>query len=80
MFSAVVNSRIIFVLGITNLLSGLFVFFTCRCLPGWKLTRPLMQHAWYQRVFKWHCTIWWIFWVSVIVHAIYAIGLYGAPF
>jgi hypothetical protein len=79
MFSTTVAPRLIFILGITNLLSGLFVFFTCRCLPGWKLTRPLMQHAWYQKVFKWHCTIWWIFWISVVVHAIFAIGFYGAP-
>ena len=80
MFHSVVVARIIFVLGITNIVTGVLVFFTCRCLPGWKLTRPLMQHHWYQRVFKWHCTIWWIFWTSVLCHAVLAIGFYGKPF
>lgn len=74
------SAQLVFVLGIINIVSGLFVFFTCRCLPGWTLTKPLMQHNWYKKIYKWHCAVWWIFWVSVMVHAVFAIGLYAVPF
>ena len=79
-FQTITAGRIVFILGIVNIVTGLFVFFTCRCVPGWKLTKPLMKHAWYQRIFKWHCVVWWIFWVSVMVHAVFALGYYGRPF
>jgi hypothetical protein len=79
-FHTAAAPKIVFVLGLTNILSGLLVFFTCRCVPGWNPARSLMQHAWYQRIFKWHCVVWWVFWVSVMVHAVFAIGYYGKPF
>jgi hypothetical protein len=79
-FHSLVFGKIIVALGITNLVTGLFVYFTCRCVPGWQLTKPLMQHGWYQRIFKWHCRIWWVFWTSVVVHAVLAIGYFGWPY
>jgi hypothetical protein len=79
-FQTDVAPKIVFVLGLTNLLSGLYVLFTCRCVPGWRFARSLMQRPWYQRLFKWHGKIWWVFWVSVMVHAVFAIGYYGRPF
>ena len=79
-FHAAWTARLIFSLGIINIVTGLFVFFTCRCLPGLTLTKPLMQYAWYKKLYKLHCYVWWIFWISVIVHAVFAIGLYAVPF
>jgi hypothetical protein len=39
-----------------------------------------MKRHWYQNVFKYHCYVWWIFWASVIVHAILAMRYIGWPF
>ena len=80
-FQSVIAARIIFILGISNLLLGLLVLFTCRCIPGLKNIGPgLMQNPIYKSLFKYHCYLWWFFWTSVIVHAVFAIGLVGIPF
>lgn len=77
---ALLATRVLFILGIINLLTGLAVFLSCRCLPGSRIGKRLMQHRWYQGFFKFHCYIWWAFWISVIVHAILAIVYIGVPF
>ena len=79
-FSGLAASRVIVVLGIINLVTGLLIFLSCRCLPGSKIGKGLMKHPWYQKFFKLHCYIWWIFWASVVVHAIFAIIYFGWPF
>jgi len=64
---------LIIVLGILSIVSGLLIFMSCRCIPGWKLTSGLMNSAIYKRFFKTHCNIWWVFWALVVIHAIVAI-------
>jgi hypothetical protein len=78
--STLVAMRVLFILGIVNLVTGLLIFFSCRCLPGSRLGKGLMKYKWYQRFFKLHCYIWWVFWISVVVHAIFAIVYVGWPF
>ncbi|MGD0781035.1 MAG: hypothetical protein ABR954_09725 [Dehalococcoidales bacterium] len=80
MISTLAATRVLFILGIVNLVTGLLIFFSCRCLSGSKLGKNLMKYRWYQRYFKLHCYIWWIFWISVAVHAIFAIIYIGWPF
>jgi len=77
--STLIATRIIFVLGIINLLTGLMIFFSCRCLPGSRLGKGLMKRPWYQRFFKLHCYIWWVFLASVFIHAIFALVYIGWP-
>lgn len=79
-FQSIIASRLIFVLGIVNLVTGVLIVLTCRCMAGAKLTGGLMKYPAYQRFFSYHCYIWWIFWASVVIHAIFAIGLLGNPF
>ena len=62
MISTIVALRVLFILGIVNVVTGLLIFFSCRCLPGSGIGRRLMKYKWYQSYFKWHCYIWWIFW------------------
>ncbi len=78
-FQSLIVARLIVILGITNLVSGLLVLFSCRCIPGLKITGKLMQHKGYQRFYKYHCYYWWIFWTSVMIHAALAIAYYGIP-
>jgi len=80
LISTLTATRVIFSLGIVNLVSGLLIFFSCRCLPGSRLGKRLVKFKWYQRFFKLHCYIWWVFWTSVVVHAIFAIIYIGWPF
>ena len=83
-FESVVAVRVVFALGIINIVSGLLVFMSCRCTPGsrlvMRLTGSLMKYEVYRRFYGLHCYIWWIFWVSVMVHAVFAIGSLGFPF
>jgi hypothetical protein len=80
MFTTQTAMRILFVLGMINLITGALIFFSCRCLPGSRIGKNLKNHKWYQKFFKWHCYIWWIFWISVVAHAIFATIYIGWPF
>jgi magnesium-transporting ATPase (P-type) len=71
--------RVLFILGIINLAAGILIFFSCRCLPGSRIGKRLMKYKWYQGFFKWHCYIWWIFWISVVIHAIFGLIYIGWP-
>ena len=73
----IVVSRLIFILGILNLVTGFLIFFSCRCLPGSRIGAALMQRRPYKSFFKWHCHIWKVFWPSVIVHAVLALFFLG---
>ncbi len=79
-FQSIIAARLIFVLGIINLVTGVLIILTCRCMAGTRLTSKLMKYPTYQRFFSYHCYIWWIFWASVVIHVIFAIGLLGNPF
>lgn len=70
-------TRLIIILGIVNLTTGVLIFFSCRCLPGSKLGSKLMKHPAYQRFFKYHCYLWRIFWPSVMLHGILAVVFLG---
>jgi hypothetical protein len=75
-----VVARVIFVLGLVNVITGLSIFLSCRCIPGSKIGTRLMKYSAYKRFFKYHCYIWWPFWTSVVVHVIFAFMFIGFPF
>lgn len=79
-FQTAAAAQLVFVLGIVNLTFVALILFTCRCLPTWKPTKGIMKLKWFQRVYKYHCYLWWILIPSVIIHATFALGLYGIPF
>ena len=72
--------RLIFILGIINLVTGTLIFLSCRCIPGLKIGVKLMKYRAYQRFYRYHCYIWKVFWSSVFVHAIFGIAYLGIPF
>jgi hypothetical protein len=78
-FQSIVATWLIFILGIINLLSGTLILLTCRCIPGLKIAGNPMKYATYRSLYKYHCYIWLVFWVSVMVHAVFAIGFLGIP-
>ena len=76
-FDPLLATRLIVILGIINLVTGVLVFFSCRCLPGSGLGNRLMKYKGYQRFYKYHCYIWRVFWPSVMIHAILAVIFFG---
>lgn len=79
--SPIVAIRIIFLLGITNLVLFLLIFFSCRCLPmSTRIGKRLMNYVWYQHFYKFHCYLWYIFGISIVIHAILGIIVMGVPF
>jgi hypothetical protein len=73
-------AKIIFIFAITNLILGVLVFFTCRCFPGINITKPFLHNHIYMRFYKFHCYLWLFFVISVLVHAVFALGFMGIPF
>ena len=78
-FDPSLATRLIVILGIINLVTGLLIFFSCRCLPGAPLGARLMKYHPYQRFYKYHCYLWRVFWPSVMIHATLAIITVGWP-
>jgi len=79
-FHTLFATRLVLILGLVNLLVGFLLLFSCRIVPTFKITRNLMQHSFYKKFYRFHVYLWWIFWISVLVHAIFAINLMGWPF
>jgi hypothetical protein len=78
-FHSVIAARIIFIFSLTNIVLGILVFFTCRCMPGFKFAHGLMQNKAYVKFYKYHGYLWLFFLISVLIHAIFAIGFMGIP-
>ena len=46
---------------------------------GIKFVNKMWQYEWYKKFYNWHCYYWWIFIISVILHATLALYAYGIP-
>jgi hypothetical protein len=71
--------KLTFIFGITNIVSLLLVFFSCRCLVGVSFIKKMWKYAWYQKYYNLHCYFWWIFFISIILHTILALITFGNP-
>jgi hypothetical protein len=78
-FHSLIAARIILIFSITNIVLGILVFTSCRCLPGFKFAHGLMQNKTYLKFYKYHCYLWLCLLISVMIHAIFAIGMLGFP-
>ena len=73
--------KLIFSLGIVNVVLGTLLFFSCRCIPmSAFIGNRLMKYDFYQRFYKMHCFLWPLLWISVIAHAVFAFEFFGNPF
>ncbi|MBT4513145.1 MAG: hypothetical protein HOC20_13175 [Chloroflexi bacterium] len=73
--------KLIYSLGIVNIVLGVLVFFSCRCIPMTAfIGARIMKFSAYQKFYKVHCALWPLLWISVIVHAVFAIGFLGNPY
>jgi len=79
-FQSIIVAKLIFSLGIINLVTVALIFFSCRCIPGIQIVGKLMKYPAYKRFFSYHCYIWWVLLPSVVVHASLALVFLGVPF
>ena len=78
-FQSLFAVRLAFIMGITNGILALLLFFSCRC-PVTNFGKKWMASGSFQKFYKFHCYFWWIFLASVVIHIVFSIGLYGIPF
>jgi hypothetical protein len=78
-FHSLTAGRIIFILGVVNIVTAILIAGSCRCVPGSKLLGKFTKFPAYQRFYGYHCHIWKIFWPSIIIHAFLALMFFGWP-
>lgn len=71
--------NISFILGLSNLIFMVLVFFSCRCIMGKRITEFLWKQSWYQKFYVTHGWWWWAFFVSVGLHVIVTMLTFGLP-
>jgi Ni/Fe-hydrogenase subunit HybB-like protein len=80
-FQSTLALKIIFISAILNVLLLIMLTLSCRCIPVLsRAGNKLMSHKPFQNFYKLHCYFWLVFWISVIVHMVFAIALVGFPF
>lgn len=72
--------RLVFVLGLVNLLTLLALLLSCRCMGVLGLYSRMSRWGPYRRLYRYHCYYWVILGVSVIAHLVIAIYALGVPF
>jgi cytochrome b561 len=72
--------KLIIGLGIAAGVTGLLIYFSCRCFPAWKYSKKITNNAGYKKFFKIHCNFWWLFWALIIMHILAVIFYFYTPF
>lgn len=72
-------AKTVFVLGALNIIFIILVILTCRCMMP-KAIRGLFKYKWYGKIYRFHGYFWWFFIISVILHSVLALMIYGNPF
>jgi hypothetical protein len=81
MLQASIALKIIFVSAIVNLILLILLSLSCRCVPMiGHLGSKLMTYRHFQGFYKLHCYFWIVLWVSIVIHAVFAVILIGFPF
>ena len=70
--------KLTYVLGWTNIIGLLLVLLSCRCVIA--LPLKWRESKAYLKFYNYHCYYWWLFIISVLLHAIIAIVAFGNPF
>jgi hypothetical protein len=78
-FHSLGAARAMVVLGAVAGLSGLLLYFSCRCIAPTPLGTRLMKAAAFMRFYKFHCWLWPVFWLALIAHLVFAISYIGWP-
>ncbi len=72
-------TRLVFILGLVNLLSLLALFFSCRCMAGTGLYYKMSGFRTYTRFYRYHCYYSIILGLSITAHLGIAVSVLGIP-
>ncbi len=73
-------AKLVYLLGFSNVILLLLIFFSCRCLMGKTLGNYLLKYSWFKKLCALHCYLWWFFFLSVLLHTLIAFDAFGSPF
>jgi cytochrome b561 len=65
--------NLILVTALINVVAVFLLFFTCRFIPSFKITKPLINKNWFKALYKYHTYLWWLLAPAVLIHAVFAI-------
>jgi hypothetical protein len=71
--------KLVYVLGITNIIGLLLILLSCRCTAGRRIVGRLWRYGWYKKFYNKHCYYWWFFIASVLLHTATALLVFGSP-
>lgn len=74
------DAKIVYLLGIANIVFLFLIAMSCRCLVGNKIGKRLVKYGWFIKISRCHGYFWWLFFFSILAHAILAFIVYGNPF
>lgn len=69
--------KLIVILGFSNLLFLFLSWVTCRCRMKW--IKNMKPNSFYEKLFGLHCLFWKLFVLSVILHLIIVLMVFGIP-
>jgi len=79
-FKTIEAVRILFLSGLLVLLTSVLLILSCRCIPASGLVGRIRKASWFQRLFRRHCVLWFVFVTGLAVHVVFAFGFVGIPF
>ncbi len=79
-FDFLIDIKILYLLGLSNLLFFFLIFLSCRCVMGRQVFEWLWKNSWYQKFYAYHCYLWWGFFLSVLAHTLIALALFPPQF
>ena len=77
-FEAAFQERLVVLFGYLNVLFVLLLLSSCRCVGIFKVFRGLLtENKVFRRFYDFHCYFWYGLLISVVLHAVLAVDLYG---
>jgi len=77
--SHVLQMRLLFLFGVTNLCGIVLVLFSCRCIFSPGFISQMLRYKWYKKYYQRHCFYWWVLIVSAVLHTTLAFWIFGIP-
>jgi len=77
-FNSTFGFKLMYLFGIINFICALFLFSTCRCIKSPKYYW-LTKYKIFSKLYPYHCYVWKIFIISIILHTILAIIIFDNP-
>jgi hypothetical protein len=78
-FQSLFVARLIFILGIVNIVTAILIAGSCRCIPSLAILGRITKYSAYQKFYRYHCHIWKVLWPSILIHAFLALMFSGWP-